>query len=825
MTGHYCDLSNSDVFLTIGSNNVECHPVSAKWVQKAHDKGATWIVVDPRFTRTAACADIYSPIRAGTDIAFFGGMAKYILDNDLWQKEYVRNYTNAAYLLDPGFDFDVKTGMFSGWNEQTKSYEFSTWGYQVDETIPADASPTGAFAWTTEDGVPEFTPPGNKVPKKDMSLEDPQCIFQIFKKHYERYDLDTVSAVCGIPVETLELVYKTFGSTGAPDKAGTIMYALGQTQHHYGVQNTRAMGVIQLLLGNIGLAGGGLNALRGEPNVQGSTDMGLLVHNTPGYLAWPTVAKYPNLRTWLDLETSSGGFYTNKPKLFISQLKEWFGSNATLQNDYGYDWLPKLGSDNDVTTMSTFELMNTGFIKGYFLWGQNPAQSTANTKFAREAMSKLDWMVAIDIVETETASFWRAPDLDPATIDTEVFLLPAALPFEKAGTVVNSGRWLQWRYKAVEPFDQAKPDLEICDLLWKEIVKLYKDEGGANPEPILNIKWDYDIDGKIDPRAVAQALNGYVIEGKKLLTTFGDLKADGSTASAMWIYAGFYANNDAPLDPSEQKVGARGREDKGGLALFQQWSWAWPLNRRVLYNRASADVDGKPWDSSRSLVNWTGDAWDNNDVADFVASRVVDGAPTPVAPNNNAFFMNWDQIGRLMIHSLDMPVPEHYEPFESPTDNALNGRENSPMIRFADKESVKKGTREEYPIAVTTYSVVEHWQSGSQTRHCPALVEAMPHQFVEVPEKLAEERGIKNGDLCRVFNNRGSIHVHAFVTPRLHTLLINGKEVHQIGLPHHWGWASMYSTGDVVNDLAPNVGDPGSYIPEYKAFLVDIEKA
>ncbi|MCL1797349.1 MAG: molybdopterin-dependent oxidoreductase [Eggerthellaceae bacterium] len=825
MTNHWCDLQNADVFLTCGSNNVENHPISSKWVQKALDKGATWIVVDPRYTRSAACADIYSPIRAGTDIAFYGGMFNYIIQNNLMQTEYVVNYTNASYLIDPDFNFDVDTGLFSGWDEAKKSYTTTTWGYQTAEVVEPNTATGGPFAWTTAEGVPEFTPPANKVPKKDPTLEDPQCVFQVFKKHYERYDIDTVCAICGMDKETLELVYKTYCATGAPDKSGSIMYALGQTQHHYGAQNTRALSLVQLLLGNVGLAGGGVNALRGEPNVQGATDMAMLVFDFPGYMKWPTVQKYPDLRTWMEVETASDGYYTNKPKFFISALKEWFGENATVENDFGYDWLPKIGSDADLSIISTFDHMDTGRVKGYWLWGQNPASSAPNTKFAREAMSKLEWMVCVDCVETETASFWKAPDLDPATIDTEVYLLPAALIFEKPGTVVNSGRWLQWRYQVVEPYDQAKSDLDICDLLWKEIVGLYQAEGGANPEPILNMKWDYYIDGKIDARAIAQALNGYTVEDKNLLTTFGDLKADGSTSCALWIYAGYYANNDAPLDPAQQRVGARGTEDKGNLGLYQDWAYAWPLNRRIVYNRASADAEGKPWNEERMLVKWTGEKWESNDVPDFVAStKASDGTVTPVPPNNKAFFMNWEQNARLMISSMDMPTPEHYEPFESPTQNVLNGRQNSPCIRFTEHKSVQQGSKEEYPIAVTTYSVVEHWQTGSQTRSCPVLVEAMPSQFVEISEELAQEKGIENGDEVRVFNNRGSVVLNAFVTCRLKPLMVNGETVHQAGMVHHWGWAGEISTGDMVNDLAPNVGDPNCFIPEYKAFLIDIEK-
>ena len=824
MTGHYCDIGNADVLLTIGSNNVENHPASQKWTQRAKDKGATWICVDPRFTRTAALADIYCPIRSGTDLAFFGGLYNYIIQNDLYQEEYVKNYTNAAYLIDENFDFDPETGLFSGWDEKKKAYTTSTWGYQVEDSTEWDTETT--YSWVKNPGTPQFNTPTLTHPRKDPTLQDPNCAWQVFKKHYERYDLDTVCSVCGMDRDTLEKVYSVYATTGARNKAGTILYALGQTQHHYGAQNTRAITLVQILLGNVGIAGGGVQALRGEPNVQGATDMAMLVADFPGYLKWPTVADHSSLGAYLAKETLPDGYYTNKPKFFVSALKEWFGENANVENDYGYDWLPKLGSKDNFSQMQTFEHMDKETVKGYMLWGMNPANSTANTKFARSAMAKLDWMCCVDLVETESAAFWKAPDLDPSEIQTEVYFLPAALVYEKAGTINNSGRWMQWRHKALDPEGDAKPDYEICDMLWSEIVDLYKKEGGATPEPILNTKWDYYIDGKIDPRAVAWAMNGYDVASGNLLKNFASLQADGSTACAIWIYGGFYNNNEDKLNPAIQPVASRGKEDPSGLKLFSKWAFSWPLNRRVIYNRASADIQGKPFDPERVLVEWDGEKWIQNDVADFVASTTAaDGTVSPVPPNNNAFFMTWEQQARLVASTMkDMPVPEHYEPFESPTDNIINGSQNSPCIQFADNESVQRGDRKTYPLAATTYSVVEHWQTGAQTRACPVLVEAQPAQFVEISEELAKERGIANGDKVRVFNNRGSVELNALVTVRIKPFFVNGETVHLVGMVHHWGWGGLYSTGDTVNDLTPNVGDPNTWVPEYKAFLVDIEK-
>ncbi|MDO5023242.1 MAG: molybdopterin-dependent oxidoreductase [Slackia piriformis] len=834
MTSHWCDFQNADVVLNIGSNSAENHPVSSKWIHKAHENGATWIVVDPRYTRTAEQADIYCPIRSGTDIAFYGGLYNYIIEHDLWQREYVLNYTNASFLLDPEYEFDPATGLFSGWDEESGTYDAHSWHYQVESETTWDTSEGGDYAWAVAEGVPEFTPPTVQHPKRDMTLSDPLCVFQQFKKHYSRYDMDTVCNICGMDKETLELVYSTYASTGQPGKAGTILYALGQTQHTYGAQNTRAMSVLQLLLGNIGVPGGGLNALRGEPNVQGATDMGMLVNEHPAYLKWANTTDRASLRKWLESQTYSDGYYTNKPKFLISSLKEWFGENATVENDYGYDWWPKVPKSPDFTIMSTFELMDQEVIKGYFNWGMNPCHSAPNASFVRRAMSKLDWLVVADQVATESATFWKAPDMNSEEIDTTVYFLPCALIYEKPGVILNSGRWLQYRNKAVEPWDMAKPDYEMCDLLWREICRLYEEEGGANPDPILKTKWDYYVDGKIDPRPVAWALNGYRIEGTEcntasdaprtdLLPGYSELKADGSTACAMWIYSGFWSNNDAPLDPAQQPIGRRDNSDASGIGLNSTWAYCWPNNRRILYNRASADMNGKPWNPEKVLVEWTGDAWNLVDAADFVAAK--DGKPVP--PNDKAFFMLWEQNARLESYGMaDGPLPEHYEPFETPVEsNPLNGALNSPCMQFAENESTKKGDSAAYPIVATTYSVTEMWQTGGQTRMCPALIEAMPSQFVEISEELAAEKGIEKGDKVRVFNNRGSVVVDAVVTKRIKPLTVHGETQHLVGLTHHYSWSGVFGTGDTVNDLTPNVGDPNSFTPEYKAFLVDIEKA
>ena len=820
MTSHWCDFQNSDVILSIGSNNVENHPLSSRWVERAQDRGATWIVVDPRYNRSAANADIYGRIRPGTDIAFYGGLINYILSNDLWQHEYVLNYTNAACLLREDYEFDPESGLFSGWDPETKRYSDETWGYDYDQVAKWDTSETGAYAWVNKPGTPKFKTPDLEVLKRDLSLTDPRCVINVMKRHYARYTPELVAKVTGMDPEVMMKIWQVYASTGRPDRSGSILYALGQTQHTYGSQNCRAMCIVQLLLGNIGVAGGGINALRGEPNVQGSTDVGASVPDAPGYLKWPTGKKHPTLAKYLEAETYAAGYYANKPKFWVSALREWFGENATVENDYCYDLLPKISPKLDYgaySTIMTFNMMRDERIKGYMCWGMNPAHSAANGAHVRRSMANLDWLLVADWFLTETATFWEAPDMDPEKINTEVFFLPAALIYEKTGSINNSGRWIQWREKAIEPPGECKSDFEMLSLLFERIRSLYEAEGGACPEQVLKANMRYMIDGKFDIRALCWALNGYDVKTKKLLKGYADLQADGSTACGIWIFSGYYNNNDAPLDPMKQPMTRRSKEDPTGLGLYPNWSFAWPANRRILYNRASADPKGRPWNDKRVLVEWKNGKWLQNDVGDFATAN---------PPDNNAFFMTWEQNARLFAYPMvDGPMPEHFEPFESPTANAFNGAAHNPCARFTEDKSVRRGEAGDYPYVCTTYSVTEHWQSGTQTRNIPWLNELVPCNFIELSEELAKEKGIKTGDDVRVWNNRGSVVVKAMVTIRMQPMQVNGKLTHVVGMPHHFSWATKLATGDNVNDLTPNVGDPNSYIPEYKAFLVNIEKA
>lgn len=820
MTSHWCDFQNADVILSIGSNNVENHPLSSRWVERAQDRGATWIVVDPRYTRSAAQADIYGRIRPGSDLAFYGGLINYILTHDRFHRDYVVNYTNAACLLRKDFQFDENTGLFSGWDPETKTYSDETWGYDVDHKEKWDTSAGSAYAWVNEPGTPKFKTPDLKVMKRDESLQDPMCVINVMKRHYARYTPELVSEITGMEKEVMLKIWDVYSSTGRPDKAGSLLYALGQTQHTYGSQNCRAMCIVQLLLGNIGIAGGGINALRGEPNVQGSTDVGASCHQMPAYLSWPTGKKHPTLAAYLEKETYAAGYYANKPKFLVSMLREWFGDYATVDNDYCYDLLPKTAPDKsyaDYSTITTFNNMRDDKTKGYLVWGMNPAHSTPNAKHARQAMAKLDWMVVADWFVTETANFWEAPDMKPEEINTEVFFLPAALIYEKTGSINNSGRWIQWREKAIEPPGECKSDFEMLVEIFERIQALYKEEGGACPDQVVKANFNYKIDGKNDIRALCWAMNGFDTKTGRLLSTFNQLKADGSTACGMWIFTGYYANNRAKLDPMKQNMTRRDKSDPTGLGLYTNWSFAWPANRRILYNRASADINGKPYNKNRVLVEWDGQKWIQNDIGDFVTAK---------GPDRNAFFMTWEQNARLFAYPMnDGPLPEHYEPWESPTTNRVNKRDQSPMALYTGDASVQRSSAQDYPYAVTTYSVVEHWQSGTQTRNIPWLNEIMPANFIEISEELAKEKGIKNGDWVRVWNNRGDVKVQAVVTMRMKPMMVNGKLTHVVGMPHHFSWASTYATGDNVNDLTPNVGDPNSFIPEYKAFLVNLEKA
>lgn len=789
MTNHYIDFRNSDIILNMGGNVAENHPVSFKWVQAARDKGATFLHVDPRFTRTSAKADIFTRLRSGTDIAFLGGLIRYILDNNLYDEFYVKNYTNATFILNDQYGFD--DGLFSGYDPTKRSYDKAKWAFEKDE---------------------------KGIPKRDTSLKDEKCVFHHLKKHYSRYSMEKVVAITGTPQEDLENVYKTYAATGVPEKAGTILYAMGWTQHTVGTQNIRTMAIIQLLLGNMGIAGGGVNALRGESNVQGSTDHALLFHIIPAYMPTPRAKQQAledyNATTPKTSDPRSANWWQNRPKYIASLLKSMYGDKATKDNDFGYSWLPKLEDTQNASWLMLFDEMYKGKFTGFFAWGMNPACSSANAGKVREALTKLDWMVNVNLFDNETGSFWKGPGMDPKKIKTEVFQLPCAAFMEKEGSVTNSGRWSQWRWKATNPPGQAMPDSEIMFELMKKVKALYKKEKGAFPDPVMNLKWDYETNKKFDIHAVAKEINGYDLATGKLVANFTKLKDDGTTSCGNWLFSGSYTEEG-------NMAARRKKDDPTGLGLFPQWAWCWPINRRIIYNRASVDLEGKPRNPAKTVVKWDAEAkkW---------IGDVPDGGWPPMGTEGfYPFIMKPDGVASIFGPGLaDGPFPEHYEPLECPIEkNIMSNQRINPVIKIFEGGLDTFATCDpKYPFVCTTYRVTEHWQTGVLTRWLPWLLETEPQMFCELSEELAKLRGIDNGDKVLVETSRGKVEATAIVTLRFKPFVVAGQTIHQIGLPWHFGWLHPKDGGDSANLLTPTIGDPNTMIPESKAFMANVTK-
>ena len=829
MTNHWIDFKNSDVILIMGSNPASNHPVSFKWIQAAVDRGAKVICVDPRFTQSAAKAHLYAPLRSGTDIAFLGGMIKYILDNNLIQEAYVKNYTNASFLVNPAFKLPGENkGVFSGL--EGGKYSKDTWSYQ-----------TGA------DGVI----------LKDPTLQNPHCVYQLLKKHYARYTPEVVSKITGTPKDKLVEVYKLFASTGKPDKAGVELYAMGFTQHTVGTQIIRTMCMIQLLLGNIGIAGGGVAAMRGESNVQGSTDHGLLFHIWPGYLGVPTASlktlkEYNEKKTPTTKEKNSLNWWKNYAKYSASFLRATYGMNAAPEEAYAM--MPKLDDGANYSWLMIFDQMYKGKFTGFFAWGMNPACSGAHSNKVRAALGKLDWMVNVNLFDNETGSFWRGPGMDPSKIKTEVFMLPCAASIEKEGSLANSGRLQQWRYKAINPPGVALPDGDIMSEIFFKVKELYEKHGGPHKEAITKMPWPYGrktVDGHFhyDPHAVAKEINGFFLEDKKVenptkkgefrefkkgepVPTFAWLQDDGSTSSGCWVYCGSYG--------SVNMAARRGTKDiPSGLGLYPEWAWSWPVNRRIIYNGASVDPSGKPWDPKRAVITWTGEKW---------VGDVPDGTGNP-GVGRPPFIMKPDGVASLYGPGLaDGPFPEHYEPLECPVEkNLLSPQKNNPTIRRFDKAGVGSdmdvysgvgSCDPRFPFICSTYRVSEHWQTGVLTRWCPWLAEMQPGMFVEISVELAKEKGIANGEKVVVESARGKVECVAIVTHRFKPFDIDGNTIHEVGIPWHFGWittkdrqykpgdkkAEVFTFGDAANLLTPTIGDANTMIPESKAFMVNVAK-
>jgi len=819
MTNGWVDIKNADVILAMGGNPAENHPVGFKWfIEAKKTRNAKLVAVDPRFTRTAAVADVYSPIRAGTDIAYLFGIIRYAIDKKRFHEEYVKIHTNGPYIISEKFGFH--DGLFSGFDEAKKEYSKDTWAYEADEKT--------------------------KAYKVDPTMQHPHCVFQLLKKHVDRYTPEMVERICGVPKDTFLKVAEVVTSTGNAERVGTVTYALGWTQHSIGVQIIRTAAMLQLLLGNVGRPGGGVNAFRGHSNIQGATDMAGNTEILPGYLRVPT-AGMTNLGEYLEVSTpttlnkqawTTMNYWVNYPKFMVSLLKAMYGKAATKENEFGYSWLPKM--DGNYSWMYLFDDMYRGSSmrgggkepgpEGFITFGMNPVGLGPNSRKMVSALSKLKWMVVVENVETETAGFWKAPKEyggpDPSQIQTEVFMLPAASFAEKDGTFTNSARWMAWKWKAIEPPGNSKADQEIVARMFLAVRDLYKKEGGALPDPVLNASWSYtnpinpdlgevlkEINGKAlvdlkdpkDPNKIIKAA-GQQVDG------FGQLADDGSTMCGNWLHSGVYTE-------AGNMAQRRNNADPQGLGMFHNWGFSWPANRRVMYNRASADAEGRPWDPKRSGIQWNGEKW---------VGDVPDIKPDSPPGQYGAFIMLPEGVGRLFSPALnDGPFPEHYEAVEAPVDNPLHPKITSNPIfkKFASDKDVY-GTKENFPIVCTTYRLTEHFHYWTQHHHDGKLNSLQPGFFVEVPEALAKEKGIENGSQVKVTSARAQIQGVAMVTKRLRPLKVDGKELWQIGFPIHWGYAGDPShTGPLANLLTPSAMDVNAWCPEYKTFLVKIEKA
>lgn len=784
MTNHWIDLKNTDCALIIGANPAENHPLSMKWLMEARNNGAKLIVVDPRFTRTASRSDIYARLRCGTDIAFIGGLINYVLENELYHKDYVFKYTNAAFLVNDGFEF--KDGLFTGYDAATRKYDTSTWTYQRDV---------------------------NGMPLRDETLSDSKTVFQLMKKHYLRYTAAKVAAVTGMSEAVFNEIASAYGKAGLRDnKSGTILYAMGGTQHTVGSQNVKAYAMLQLLLGNMGRPGGGVNALRGESNVQGSTDMGLLNNSLPGYLSSPVASPaYETLEAYNKTETPASGYWTNKPKFFISLLKAWWGANATSANEYAYQYLPKRVSGKNYSFINLFESMYDNTIDGLFCFGQNPVVGGPNAGKESAALANLDWLVCVDLFSTETANFWQRPGVDAEKVDTEVFLLPAAASFEKEGSISNSGRWIQYRWKAAEPPGQARSDLWIIYNLMQRIQAMASKNDPID-KPLRELTWNYGSGDEPDIDLVAREINGYEVASGAQLPLFSALTDTGSTASGCWIMCGMYPAAGNNLTKSRDDT------DPDGYGHYRNWSYSWPANRRILYNRASANLDGVPWSEDKKIIWWDGSKWDGYDVPDFAVTK----APTAVG-GSDPFIMKTEGVGGLFSILNEGPFPEHYEPYESPTTNTFSSIDFNPVATILNTAMNAKGSVSMYPVIGTTFRYSEHWQTGSMTRNCTWLQELIPTQTVEISRTLANAKRISNGDRVLIKTARGRMYANAMITDRIKPLVINGKTFEVIAVPWHFGFMGL-TTGDSANNLTCHVGDANTMIPEYKAFLCTVAR-
>jgi formate dehydrogenase major subunit len=827
-----------------GSNMAECHPVGFQWIMEAKARGAKVIHVDPRFTRTSALADLHVPLRAGSDIAFLGGIINYVLAHEKYFREYVLNYTNAATIITDKFaDTEDLDGVFSGFDPEERSYDVHTWQYEGTEVQAASGERDQEYedrAPARKSGRGESHGSGGAhvgTPETDPTLQHPRCVFQILKRHYARYTPEMVEQICGVPQDTFRQVCELVTENSGRDRTTAFAYSVGWTQHTVGVQYIRGAAILQSLLGNIGRPGGGILALRGHASIQGSTDIPTLYNLLPGYIPMPHAHSNEDLDAFVAAEGTDKGYWADMRSYLVSLLKAWWGPAATPENDFCFDYLPRLTGSHG--TYDTVMAQLAGDCKGYFLMGENPAVGSANAKLQRLGMANLDWLVVRDFSLIESATFWQdGPEIETGElktedIKTEVFFMPAAAHTEKSGSFTNTQRLLQWHHQAVEPAGDARSELWFMYHLGRRIREKLAGSTDAMDRPVLDLTWDYPTEGETaepDAEAVLAEINGWDAEGNPV-ASYEQLNEDGSTACGCWIYCGVYA--DGVNQASRRKPG----KEQNWVA--NEWGWAWPANRRIIYNRASADPEGKPWSERKALVWWDEEKamWTGHDIPDFASDksphyRPPDGATGAEALSGiDPFVMQADGKAWLYVPAAltDGPLPAHYEPQDSPFRNLLYGQQRNPARQVTPfvhpdnrfQPSDGEVGAEVFPYVATTYRLTEHHTAGGMSRWLPYLAELQPEFFCEVSPELAAERDLEHLGWATIVTARNAIEARVLVTERLTPLTVQGRRLHQVGIPYHWG-PNGYSRGDAANDLTSMSLDPNSHIQEVKAFACDI---
>jgi formate dehydrogenase major subunit len=821
----------------MGSNMAENHPVGFQWVMEAREKGGKVIHVDPRFTRTSAMADIWVPLRPGSDVIFLGAMINYVLTNDRYFREYVVNYTNAPMILREDFrDTEDLGGVFSGWDEEQKKYSPETWLYEAEPERSGGSEASGQAAPAGGHGQRGGEAGYANKYRSDQTLEHPRCVFQILKKHFSRYTPEAVEQDCGLKKDLFLKAAEAFVNASGPEKTGAICYAVGWTQHSKGPQIIRAAAILQMLLGNIGRPGGGILALRGHASIQGSTDIPTLYDILPGYLPMPYFENDTNTwKEYLKKHTSQTGLWSNYKKYIVSLLRAYYGAEAKEENDWGFNWLPRVTGDH--SEFGFWLDMADNKLDGLFVIGQNPAVGAPNGRLQRKAMKNLKWLVVRDMVEIETASFWydspevKRGELHPEEIGTEIFLMPAAGQGEKSGCFTNTQRLIQFHNKAVDPPGDARSDTWFIYHLGRRLKEKAARERSSRNAPMNALTWEYPTHGKHaepDAEVILKEINGYKMVDRSLISSYKELKDDGSTASGCWIYAGVYPKPD--LNKANQ------REPKDSLG--HGWGFAWPNDSRIIYNRASARPDGQPWSERKKLVWWdeAKGEWTGDDRPDFELKKRPDdpgdlqnGKGTEALPGNKPFILHSDGVAWLFVNSglKDGPMPTHYEPLESLMVNPLYPKyDKNPSAETKERPDNPYADQPDdprFPYILTTYRLTEHHTAGGMTRQLSNLAELQPELFCEISPELAANLDIENGQWVTITTPRGIVSVRALVTPRIHRLWVQGRSMHVVGLPYHWGWKGL-ATGDVANDLLAISEEPNVRIMETKALVCNLTK-